>query len=80
MNDSTKAISGWIWETDADGRFTFITDSIERIVGTPPDSYYGKTRFDRNALGFAQFARLGVGIKFLIDRAVFTVTDFKLVQ
>ncbi len=44
MNDSTRAISGWMWETDADGRFVFMTDSVERVTGTPAEWHYGKTR------------------------------------
>lgn len=44
MNDSTRAISGWIWETDADDRFMFMTDSVERVTGLSPEWHYGKTR------------------------------------
>lgn len=44
MNDSTRAIMGWIWETDAEGRFVFLTDSVERAMGRTPEEHYGKTR------------------------------------
>jgi PAS domain S-box-containing protein len=34
----------WLWETDADLRFTYMSSNVERITGTPPESHYGKTR------------------------------------
>lgn len=44
MNDSTRAMAGCIWETDAEHRFVFMTDSVERVFGYPPEYHYGKTR------------------------------------
>lgn len=44
MNDSTRAMAGCIWETDAKHRFVFMTDSVERVFGYPPEYHYGKTR------------------------------------
>lgn len=46
MNDTTQALSGWMWETDADHRFVFMTESVERMAGVPADWHYGKTRRD----------------------------------
>ncbi|MEQ9121184.1 MAG: PAS domain S-box protein, partial [Alphaproteobacteria bacterium] len=53
MNDTTRALSGWMWETDADGRFTFMTDSVRRLVGVPPEWHYGKTRVEVRKAGRA---------------------------
>lgn len=46
MNDCTDAINGWIWETDADGRFVFVTESVERVLGLSPEWHYHKDRYD----------------------------------
>jgi|GEM_PF-2721392 len=51
MNDTTHALTGWMWETDADGRFTFLTDSVKTVVGVSPEWHYGKTRADLRAEG-----------------------------
>ncbi|WP_339632623.1 ATP-binding protein [uncultured Sneathiella sp.] len=34
--DITRAASDWIWETDADGRLTFVSDRVVQAVGLPP--------------------------------------------
>lgn len=44
IRDLTMTVNGWLWETDADGRFTFISDSIKKLTGIPPEANYGKTR------------------------------------
>jgi len=51
MNDTTQALSGWIWETDAEHRFVFMTESVERMAGVKPEWHYGKTRRDLMAAG-----------------------------
>jgi len=53
MNDTTRALSGWMWETDAQGRFTFMTDSVRRLSGVPPEWHYGKSRNDVRKAGRA---------------------------
>jgi len=49
MADMAKAVKGWLWETDAHGRFQFMSDSIQDFTGVPPEVNYGKTR--RELLG-----------------------------
>ncbi len=44
MNDTTRAITGWMWETNAKGQFVFMTESVERVAGVPAEWHYGKTR------------------------------------
>lgn len=40
----TAIIGGWVWETDADHRFTYMSPSVERFAGKRPEWHYGKTR------------------------------------
>ena len=44
VRDITLAVNGWLWETDADGRFTYMSDSVESLTGVAPAQNYGKTR------------------------------------
>ena len=37
-------LRGWVWETDLDGRFTYISDSVLHFSARPPQWHYGKTR------------------------------------
>ena len=58
LRDLAEASADWFWEMDADLRFTYLTQNIERIVGDSPEWYYGKSRedlladdYDREAWG-----------------------------
>ncbi len=42
--DVSDVSEDWIWETDADLRFTFLSARNEEILGHPPTFYYGKRR------------------------------------
>lgn len=37
-------LGGWIWETDAEHRFTYMSPSVTRFSGREPEWHYGKTR------------------------------------
>lgn len=41
-----ESTSDWIWETDSQGRYTYVSPQVERILGYKPDSLIGKTPFD----------------------------------
>lgn len=41
--------SDWYWETDTEGRFTFISEGIHRLFGTSSEDVIGKTRLERAA-------------------------------
>ncbi|MFC7517971.1 PAS domain S-box protein [Herbaspirillum sp. GCM10030257] len=45
----TALSSDWYWETDEEGRFTFISDGLYRLWGTLPADVIGKTRTERAA-------------------------------
>ena len=40
----SEVASDWLWEMDADLRFTFFSDRVEEVVGIPVAFHIGKTR------------------------------------
>ncbi len=46
FRDYAESTADWFWEMDAQLRFTFISENIERIMGVAPEWHYGKTRAD----------------------------------
>lgn|GEM_PF-5267552 len=46
MSDMAEAMGGWVWETDADGCFTFMSRSVQKFAGEAPEWHYGKTPRD----------------------------------
>ncbi|WP_054313671.1 response regulator [Mesorhizobium sp. 1M-11] len=40
------ADSGWLWETDADLRFSWLSESYRTVTGNEPDTVIGHFRFD----------------------------------
>lgn len=40
----TDIMRGWIWETDEQHRFTYMSPSVVRFTGRTAESHYGKTR------------------------------------
>ena len=51
FRDFAKAASDWFWETDAEHRFTFISDLPNAPLGETIGAVIGKTRFDLRAPG-----------------------------
>ena len=47
LRDFAEASSDWLWETDAQHEFTFMSDGIRRL-GIDPKSRIGKQRFNLN--------------------------------
>ncbi|MCA8928993.1 MAG: PAS domain S-box protein [Alphaproteobacteria bacterium] len=43
MSDMAEAMGGWVWETDAAGRFTFKSRSVQKFSGLAPEWHYGRT-------------------------------------
>jgi diguanylate cyclase (GGDEF)-like protein/PAS domain S-box-containing protein len=41
-----EAASDWFWETDAEQRFTYLSDRVSSITGCPPQFFLGKRRFE----------------------------------
>ncbi|WP_039057305.1 sensor domain-containing diguanylate cyclase [Enterobacter sp. Bisph1] len=38
--------SDWVWEVDAQGRYTWTSDVVTELLGVPPEEVIGKTPFD----------------------------------
>ncbi|MEZ5818575.1 MAG: PilZ domain-containing protein [Hyphomicrobiaceae bacterium] len=51
LDTVTTILGGWIWETDRQHRFTYMSPSVERFAGRPPEWHYGKTRQDLGNMG-----------------------------
>ena len=46
FKDIAESSSDWIWETDSDHRYTYISDGIQKILGYTPGEMLGKSIFD----------------------------------
>jgi len=46
FHDIVEASADWIWEVDIEGRYTYASDSVERLLGYVPEEVLGKTPFD----------------------------------
>ena len=46
FKDFAESVSDWFWEMDENLRFSYISPSVERIIGVAPEWHYGKTRED----------------------------------
>jgi diguanylate cyclase (GGDEF)-like protein/PAS domain S-box-containing protein len=45
----TDLSSDWYWETDVEGRFTYLSDGLYRLFRISPEEVLGQTRFERAA-------------------------------
>ena len=52
MADWAAASSDWLWETDAENRFTFISEGIEKATGASPGALLGR-RIDSQVIAAA---------------------------
>ena len=46
MQDLIDTMADWVWELDADGRYTLVSGRVHQILGYDPDWLIGKTPFD----------------------------------
>ncbi|MEQ8394112.1 MAG: PAS-domain containing protein [Thalassobaculum sp.] len=46
FRDVAEMAADWIWETDAELRFTYLSDRVAQVVGAPTHTLLGKTRSD----------------------------------
>jgi PAS domain S-box-containing protein len=42
--DFADVTDGWLFETDSENRFVWMSDNVEKIAGVKPEWHYGKTR------------------------------------
>jgi len=43
FRDFAEASSHWLWEMDRDGRYTYVSDSVQSVTGHPARFYLGRT-------------------------------------
>ena len=57
----TSLSADWYWETDAEGRITFVSDGVRKWLGLSPEDMVGKTReelsFQQGEPGMADYAK-----------------------
>jgi diguanylate cyclase (GGDEF)-like protein/PAS domain S-box-containing protein len=46
FRDFAEAASDWLWETDAAGRFTYLSERHAVVLGVAPEERLGKTRWE----------------------------------
>ncbi|QLH52263.1 MAG: PAS domain S-box protein [Candidatus Accumulibacter cognatus] len=46
FHDIVEASADWVWEVDAQGRYTYVSDSIESLLGYLSAEILGRTPFD----------------------------------
>ncbi len=51
FRDMAQSSSDWIWEVDARGRYTYVSDGVENVLGYLPEELLGKTPYDLMAEG-----------------------------
>jgi PAS domain S-box-containing protein len=49
FKDYVESSSDWVWETDAEHRFTYVSEKFTQITGYNTKSVYGKTRAELGA-------------------------------
>ena len=74
LSTATELLGGWVWETDALHRFTYVSDNIERMIGRPASYFLGKTR--QEAGNNCDRSQLAAFEKSLEARAAFSTIDF----
>jgi len=42
LHDLTRLVSDWVWEVDADLRFTYVSDRVFEVLGYHPRELYGR--------------------------------------
>jgi PAS domain S-box-containing protein len=42
LEDITRLVSEWVWETDSDGRLVFVSDRVKEVLGFLPVALVGK--------------------------------------
>lgn len=46
FHDIAQVSADWIWEVDAEARYTYVSDSVQALLGYSPAEILGKTPFD----------------------------------
>jgi diguanylate cyclase (GGDEF)-like protein/PAS domain S-box-containing protein len=54
FRDIAEVSGDWIWEVNASGRYTYVSEGVTRMLGYAPDEIIGKTPYDFMAPDAAQ--------------------------
>ncbi len=54
FHDVIRATSDWVWETDADGCISFVSDRVTEVLGLPPSQVQG-----RRLIELGRFSAIG---------------------
>lgn len=46
MEQFASLMNGWLWETDENHKFIYMSASVEAIIGQTPEWHYGKSRME----------------------------------
>ncbi len=46
FKDIAESVSDWIWETDKDYKYTYVSGRVQEILGYSPEEMIGRTPFD----------------------------------
>jgi PAS domain S-box-containing protein len=46
FRDIAEVSGDWIWEVDAEGRYTYVSEGVRRMLGYTPEEVLGRTPFD----------------------------------
>ncbi len=46
FQDIVEASGDWVWEVDADGHYTYVSDSVTNLLGYTPQEVIGRTVFE----------------------------------
>jgi PAS domain S-box-containing protein len=57
FREIAHGMGDWIWEIDAEGRYTYVSPSVHDILGYEPEEMLGKTPFDLMPEGEAERVR-----------------------
>ena len=73
FRDVAAAASDWIWETDAELRFTYFLERLLEVTGVDPQRVLGRTRFEVGAFAADDPAK---DVAFLLSGGHLFGTDF----
>ena len=68
FRDISHSMADWVWEVDAQGRYTFASGQVRRVLGYDPDELLGRTPFE--LMPPDEAARVAAAVKEIFDAGV----------
>lgn len=79
FRDVAEAASDWIWETDADHRFTYLSERFQEMAGLPPERAIGRLRRELFACHVADPQRFENHFRAIEEHVSFQDLEFQWV-